>query len=418
MKERERVKETDSGMKAKRLVYHFSEQTSDESETDCENEESDPGNDSSENGEDSEGKSSDEKEKTQTDEEPYTAPSEEEVKKKRKEKSVSHEKEKAKKEGFEEERKLTENRVSKAAIEQPKYDSPQGGRQFNETHTRKVKGKRESEAAPLKYDSPGDDEQSDPGHGSRDQEEHDIQQKRRKKKKQRRESSMSPTAIGSSSPSTSQKEKKRQPVSKKQGHRKKHVRKMKEKRERMKRGKEKAARSSGTDDSSSECDMTTNQYEEEMKELVNIFERFFGKMCRAVFDPVDTAVELQMKGLISKAMIKDMMLSPESQQSKIIHFFDALDEMIKCHPDQLFIIIEVMLENEALQETAREILREIGTQCLVCALHLVLDCKTLFPTGRVCPVETAAKFPSQVSPLDTAVPSTADTLSPTANRML
>ena len=43
VKERERVKETDSGMKAKRLVAHSSEQASDESETDCENEESDSG---------------------------------------------------------------------------------------------------------------------------------------------------------------------------------------------------------------------------------------------------------------------------------------------------------------------------------------------------------------------------------------
>ena len=412
VKGRERVKESDSGMKAKRLVAHSSEQASDESETDCENEESDSGDDSSEDGEDSEGKSSDEEEKRETDEESSTPPSEEEVKK-TKEKSVSHEKEKTKKEGFEQ-RKL---RVSKAAVEQSKYDSLQGGRRFDETHTRKVKRNREGEAASLKYDSRGDDEQSDPGHGSRDQEEHDIQQTRRKKKKQRRESSMSHTAIGSSSPSTSQEEKKKQPVSKKQGHKKKHVRKMKEKRERMKRGKEKAGRSSGTDDSSPECDMTKNQYEGEMKELVNIFERFFGQLCHTVFDPVDIAVELQKKGLISKAVVRDMMLSQESQQSKIIHFIDGLHEIIRSCSDRLFVVIEVMLENEALQQTAREILRETGTQCLVCVLHFVLDSKTLFPAGRVCPVETAAKFPSQVPPSDTAVPSTADTISPTTESM-
>ena len=66
------------------------------------------------------------------------------------------------------------------------------------------------------------------------------------------------------------------------------------------------------------------------------------------------------------------------------------------------------------KETASETLRVAGIQCLVCALHFVLDSKTLFPAGRVCPVETAAKFPSQVPPSDTAVPSIADTLSPTA----
>ena len=419
VKERERVKESDSGMKAKRLVAYSSEQASDESESDCENEESDSGNDSSEDGEDSEGKSSDEEEKRETDEESSTAPSEEEVKKKKKkENSVSHVKEKAKKEGFEEERKLIKKRVSKYAVEQSKYDSPQGGRRFDETNTRKVKGKRESEAASLKYDSPGNDEQSDPGHGSRDQEEHDIQQKRRNKKKQRRESSMSPTAIGSSSPSTSQEEKKKEPVSKKQGHRKKHVRKMKEKRERMKRGKEKAACSSGTDDSSPECDMTNNQYEGEMKELVSIFRRFFGQLCCVKFRPKDIAAKLQKKGLISRAMMREMMLSPESQQAKIIALVDELDKKTRSCPDRLFMIIEVMLENEALQETAREILRETGTQCLVCALHFVLGSKILFPAGRVCPVETAAKFPYQLPPSDTAVPSTADTLSPTVKGML
>ena len=414
LKEHERLRETEkqrkrevscSEKKTRKPDTHCSEQASDESETDCENEKSDSG---SENGEDSEGKSSDEEERRGTDEECSTGPSEEELKKKKR--SVSNEKEKTKNEV----RKLN---VSKAAVEQSKYDSPQGGRMFDEIHTRKVKGKRESEAASLKYDSPGDDEQSDPGHGSRDQEEHDIQQKRRKKKKQRRESSMSPTAIGSSSPSTSQEEKKKQPVSKKQGHRKKHVRKMKEKRERMKRGKEKLARSSGTDDSSPECDMTKNQYEGEMKELLNIFEQFFGKLCCAVFDPKDIAAELLKIGLLSIDSMKHMVQSPESQQDKIITLLDLMHKKMKSRPDRLFVVIEVMLKNEGLQETAREILRETGTQCLVCALHFVLDSKTLFPAGRVCPVETAAKFPSQVPPSDTAVPSTADTLSPTAKGM-
>ena len=106
VKVRERVKESNSGMKTKRLVAHSSEQASDESVTDCENEESNSGNDSSEYGEDSEGKSSDEEEKRETDEESSTAPSQEEVKKKKKkEKSVCHEKEKTMKEGFKEERK-------------------------------------------------------------------------------------------------------------------------------------------------------------------------------------------------------------------------------------------------------------------------------------------------------------------------
>ena len=113
-----------------------------------------------------------------------------------------------------------------------------------------------------------------------------------------------------------------------------------------------------------------------------------------------------------------MMRSPEYQQEKIITLVDWLHENIKSCPDNLFVMIEEMLKNEALQETAREILRETGTQCLVCALHFVLDSKTLFPAGRLCPVETAASIPSQVPPSDTAVPSTADTLSPIDKGML
>ena len=218
---------------------------------------------------------------------------------------------------------MKEKKVSKAAVVPSKYDSLQGGRQFDETCSRKVKGKRESEAGLLKYyGSPGDDKKSDPGHGSRDQEECDIQQKGRNKKKKRKEI---PTAIGSSSPSGSQEEKKR-PITKKPGHRKKHVRKMKERRERMKGGKEKAGCSSDTDDSSPECDITKNQYKGEMKELV-----------------------------------------------------------------------------KTLQETAREILRQAGRKYFLSALHFVSQ--TLLPAGRVCPVETAAKFPSQAPPSDTAVSS-------------
>ena len=348
LKERERVKETDSGMKAKRLVAHSSEQASDESETDSENKESDSGNDSSEDGEDSEGKYSDEEEKTETDEESSTAPSEEEVKK---ETSLFHKKVKAKKKAIEDDK---EKRVSKYALDKYKYGSPQGGGLYV-TCTRKVKRKGKREDASLKYE---DDKQSDPGHGSRDQEE---QQKKTNKKRQRlNESNESPTVIRSSSPSSSQEEKKEQPIHKKQGHRKKHVRKMKEKREKMKRGKEKT---SDTDDSSPECDMTNNQYEGEKKELVNIFERFFGKLCCVVFDPTKVTAELQNVGLISKSVMREMMLSPESQQTKIIALVDALDEKIKSHPACLFEIIKVMLEIEALQEIAREMLRETGLQC-------------------------------------------------------
>ena len=341
VKEMENVEETDSGKKAKRPAPLTPEQASNESQTDSENEDSDSGNDSSEGGKDSKGEFSDE--------EHFTAPSDLEEEE---EHSVFIRKEKEKKVSFQQGRKSKKKGFSTAAVMPSTYNSP------DKTIAQKIRGKRVSEAASLQSD------------GSWDQEEHDIQQKRSSKKK-RREISLSLTAIGSSSPSTSQEEKKKQPVSKKQGHRKKHVRKMKEKRERMKRGKGKTAHSSGTDDSSPECDMTKYQYEGEMKELVNIFERFFGQLCCAVFDPKDIAAKLQKKGLISKSMMRDMMLSPESQQAKIIALIDCLDGMIKSRPENLFVIIKVMLENEALQETAREIQREAGTLNILCAITML-----------------------------------------------
>ena len=50
-------------------------------------------------------------------------------------------------------------------------------------------------------------------------------------------------------------------------------------------------------------------------------------------------------------------------------------------------------------------------------LDIVLSSNTLFPAVRVCPFEIAAKLPPQVPPSDTAVTSTADTISPTAKGM-
>ena len=230
-----------------------------------------------------------------------------------------------------------------------------------------MKGKRESEAASLKYDSPGHDEQSDPGHGSRDQEEHDNQQKRRKKKNQ---TSISPTAIGSSSPSTSQEEKKKQPVSKKQGNRKKHVRKMKEKsgysrHSTVQKKKEVKDRKEGTLSSSSETESSLSEYhimltKTEKKKLRTIFKCSFGKLCCTDFDPVATAALLQEKGLISKVLMEEMIMSPESQQAKIICLVKALDKRIKSCPDKLFVCIDVLLECDALHKTGKDMLNRAG----------------------------------------------------------
>ena len=101
-----------------------------------------------------------------------------------------------------------------------------------------------------------------------------------------------------------------------------------------------------------------------MKKLVNIFELFFGQLCCTEFEPKDLAAKLQNKGLISKSIMRDMVLSPESQQAKIIALLDELDEIIKSRPDCPFVIIKVMLEIDTLQETAREILKKAACMCI------------------------------------------------------
>ena len=92
----------------------------------------------------------------------------------------------------------------------------------------------------------------------------------------------------------------------------------------------------------------------------NIFERFFGRLCYEISNPVKIAAELQMKDLISKTVMKGMIMSPESQQAKTISLVDAVDEKIKSKPELLFVFIEVLLEDEGLQTVGKEILRETG----------------------------------------------------------
>ena len=73
-----------------------------------------------------------------------------------------------------------------------------------------------------------------------------------------------------------------------------------------------------------------------------------------------TAAQLQKNGLISKAVMKDMMRSTESQQENTISLVDAVDETIKSKPELLFVFIEVLLEDEGLQTVGREMLKETG----------------------------------------------------------
>ena len=215
---------------------------------------------------------------------------------------------------------------------------------------RSVKGKKLSKAAgaPSKDDSHGDKEESDAG-GSRDQED----QPKKRNRRRHRESSKS---RGGSSPSSSQEE--RKPGSRRQRRTPKHGGKYKRKEKKKRR--ETSSSSSDTDSSSPESEMMKNMTKSEKKKLKRVFKYSFGQLCSASFNPVETAVQLQKKGLISPGMMMDIIRSPESQQEKIIRLVCGLDNRIKSRPECLFGCIEVLLENDALQEVGREMLRQTG----------------------------------------------------------
>ena len=257
----------------------------------------------------------------------------------------------------------TENDDSSSVEEKEKKQSEKSRKIKQKTSTlttttemRKTKSQDDDENSKQKKSNKAlskDDykEGSDPG-GSRNQED----QPKKRNRRRHRERSKTPIVRGGSSPSSSQEERKK---------RIKRGRDHKKKSDRKKKGKGDKDGASGTDDSSPECDMV-NQSEVEKKELASVFERFYGKLCCVEFDPKIIAAQLQEKALISKVVMKEMIISPESQQAKIISLIDALDEMIKSHPECFFPCIEVMLKNKDLQELGTRMLSEAGKNIAFC----------------------------------------------------
>ena len=322
MKEREE-KAKKKRMSSKRKFVEQDTPSSDSTQEDSEDEESDS-DDSSEDEEDrdSEQKSSNEEKETEPDDESSPDTSEE-VKRKS---VVPYMKEKVKETG---ERK--QKRVKIAA------DVP---------------------------DLPRDEDESD--QGGRDQEEHDIQPKKRSRRRHR-ESSMSPTARDISSPSSSQEENQKQRRKGKQ-----EADPGRKKKKRVEKKKEERFISTETDDSSPESEMLRSLSEAETKNIIKVFKCFFGRLCCAIKDPVETAAQLQAKHLISRSTMENIITSPESQQVRAITLVRALDKKMKQRPDKIFIITKLFLESESLQEVGRQILIETGNY------NILLFNKTMF----------------------------------------
>ena len=268
------------------------------------------------------------------------------------EQQSSDEEEETENDSTAEEKRTEKSRKSKEKATHPTTEMRKTKSQDDE-NSRSVKGKKLSKAAgaPSEDDSHGDKEESDAG-GSRDQED----QPKKRNRRRHRESSKSPIVRGGSSPSSSQEE--RKPGSRRQRRTHKHGGKYKRKEKKKRR--ETSSRSSDTDSSSPESEMLKNLTKSEKKKLRKVFKDSFGQLCSASFNPVETAVQLQKKGLISPGMMTDIMLSPESQQEKIIKLVRGLDNRIRSRPERFFGCIEVLLENDALQEVGREMLRQTG----------------------------------------------------------
>ena len=245
-----------------------------------------------------------------------------------------------------EEKRSEKSRKSKEKTTHPTTEMRKTKSQDDE-NSRRVKGKKSSKA-PSKDGSHGDKEESDAG-GSRDQED----QPKKRNRRRHRESSKSPIVRGGSSPSSSQEE--RKPGSKRWRRTHKHGGNYKRKEKKKRR--ETSSSSSDTDSSSPKSEMLTKS---EKKKLKKVFKYSFGQLCSASFNPVEIAVQLQKKGLISQGMMMDIIRSPESQQENIIRLVRGLDNRIRSRPERLFGCIEVLLENDALQKVGREMLRETG----------------------------------------------------------
>ena len=198
-------------------------------------------------------------------------------------------------------------------------------------------------------------------YSSREQEEPDPRGKRRRRKRIR-ETSDTPLASDPPSYPTSENETRRKCYdnSEWQGRKSKHARYQRKGRERHReRGRqESSSSSSDSADSSPECDR--NLSVSERRKLKRLFKCAFGRLCRAITNPDEVAVELQAKRLLSRSATEMILTSPESKQGKAIFLVRALARRIKPRPDRVFTAIEVFLSSEGLQDIGAEMKIKAG----------------------------------------------------------
>ena len=118
---------------------------------------------------------------------------------------------------------------------------------------------------------------------------------------------------------------------------------------------------SSASDSGSSSKVKPEQFQREAgRSLRNVFRCQFGKLCSVITDPLNLATHLYEKGLISSSMMDKVLTTPNSQQDKTVNLMFALERGIKSNPDNLFIFIEILMENIVLQEHGKEMWKKVG----------------------------------------------------------
>ena len=145
--------------------------------------------------------------------------------------------------------------------------------------------------------------------------------------------------------------------------RKKVHKKTKEKHRKKKKRKriESDSSSSTSDDSSSqEHDELKNLSRAESKQLKKIYTKFYGKLCCLIENPVEIAADFQMRGLISRSVIRKLCTPLYSQQEKTNQLIDAVYERIKSNPGRVYSFIELLLCSIGFENIGRRMWKEIG----------------------------------------------------------
>ena len=245
-------------------------------------------------------------------------------------------------------------------------------------------------------------QKTDSESSSREHEEPDPREKRRRRRKRIKDTSDTPLAIDPSSYPTSENETRRKYDDSEWQRRKlKYARYHRKGKERHRESERQESSSSSSDsaDSSPECDR--NLSVSERRKLRNVFKCVFGRLCRAITNPDEVAVELQAKRLLSCSTTGSILSSPESTQDKAIFLVRALARRIKPRPDRVFTAIEVFLRSGGLQDIGRKMKNKAGKNDRLSCFKLVFII-SLFAENvcdeKAAPVSGSQSLPSQTEP--------------------